>query len=499
MKILRSSLVAITILLIVHIIIRIPTLFEPAYFDDENFYITVGRAMLNGSVLYKDISDLHLARLPLIYFLAGLAGNHTTFRFLAFFANTISVTLFYLISVSITDRIFPSFVTGLLFIYLTSSPILGGNAPRDELFFLPAVLGAAYSLLHLIKKPDTHKRGIPFAYAGFLLGMAIGMKVQVLFDALAFGFTIFTIHRKQLSKHIVPFRQLAGFLFGLFLPLAVIFVILVYQGVHPDDLLRLFQNGIDMTGTFQASISILASPFTKLFLVFSFYLFLYSIKNKIDTPVLFVTLWAFSAMNASLLLNSIGLHYTLQAIPLLLLIPIASTRKSWITRAVASFPILLFIVAHGIYPYSYSPDTQYYKTFFSYARGHSTKDDYFYSFSPFVLRNYQVSKALKTLTQPKEHIFLWGIYTEIYSLSNTLPSTTFIWHEHIEGLRVYEETIRELETIKPRFIVTFEESPMQNERVLYDYIETNYTLLERYTAATPENQAAIIYKRKNSN
>src|SRR3989304_2595846 len=100
----NHKLVAFTVLLLIHLLIRIPTLFEPAFVDDESFYISIGRALINGSVLFKDISDIHLARPGLLYLIAGLAGSHTVLRSIALIGNTISLLLFLSISYAVTKR-----------------------------------------------------------------------------------------------------------------------------------------------------------------------------------------------------------------------------------------------------------------------------------------------------------------------------------------------------------------------------------------------------------
>src|SRR3989344_1749224 len=60
-------------------LLRLPGLFEPSRYADEDIYLTIGQAMKRGSLLYRDIYD---NKTPLIYVVAMIAGNVMWFRFI---------------------------------------------------------------------------------------------------------------------------------------------------------------------------------------------------------------------------------------------------------------------------------------------------------------------------------------------------------------------------------------------------------------------------------
>ena len=47
----------ILILLLFTTFLRLPTLFEPFWYGDENIYLAIGQAMRKGLLLYQDIID----------------------------------------------------------------------------------------------------------------------------------------------------------------------------------------------------------------------------------------------------------------------------------------------------------------------------------------------------------------------------------------------------------------------------------------------------------
>ena len=53
------------------VLLRLPSLFEPAWYGDENIYLTIGQGIRKGMVLYRDITDFP-NKPPLIYLFAAL-------------------------------------------------------------------------------------------------------------------------------------------------------------------------------------------------------------------------------------------------------------------------------------------------------------------------------------------------------------------------------------------------------------------------------------------
>src|SRR3989339_218386 len=58
-------------------LLRLPGLFEPHRYADEEIYLTLGLGLRKGLVFYRDIHD---NKPPLLYLVAAVAGNVFYFR-----------------------------------------------------------------------------------------------------------------------------------------------------------------------------------------------------------------------------------------------------------------------------------------------------------------------------------------------------------------------------------------------------------------------------------
>ena len=81
---------ALLVILCVVAVLRLPGLFEPNRYADEDIYLTIGRGLARGLVLYRDIFD---NKTPLIYLIAMVAGNVMWFRFILMVWNLVNVVL----------------------------------------------------------------------------------------------------------------------------------------------------------------------------------------------------------------------------------------------------------------------------------------------------------------------------------------------------------------------------------------------------------------------
>ena len=74
------------VLLLLVITLRLPSLFEPFWYGDENIYLAIGQSIRHGQILYRDITD-YPNKPPLIYLFAALASNVANFRFILLLWN----------------------------------------------------------------------------------------------------------------------------------------------------------------------------------------------------------------------------------------------------------------------------------------------------------------------------------------------------------------------------------------------------------------------------
>src|SRR3989344_5531649 len=115
------------------VILRIPGLFEPNRYADEDIYLTMGMAIRRGLVLYKDIHD---NKPPMIYYTAALAGSVMGFRLILMVWNLINVVIVYRLSEWFLRKKWTVILTTTLFGIFSSIPLLEGNIANGEVFMI---------------------------------------------------------------------------------------------------------------------------------------------------------------------------------------------------------------------------------------------------------------------------------------------------------------------------------------------------------------------------
>src|SRR4030066_1285833 len=122
------------ILFAVVIILRIPSFFEPFSYGDEMIYLTLGEAIRQGLVLYRDIHD---NKPPLLYILAAIAGNVFWFRVILAFWNIIYIVIFWVL----LKRLLPKNPKGqkvgtFIFAILSTIPLFEVQIDNSEVFMI---------------------------------------------------------------------------------------------------------------------------------------------------------------------------------------------------------------------------------------------------------------------------------------------------------------------------------------------------------------------------
>lgn len=106
-------------LLLIILILRIPSFFEPYYYGDETIYLTVGEAMKQGVTLY---SGVHENKPPLLYILAAIAGNLFWFKVILAAWNIVSIVVFWKLTEVIFKQKSVQKVATSIFAFLTTIP-----------------------------------------------------------------------------------------------------------------------------------------------------------------------------------------------------------------------------------------------------------------------------------------------------------------------------------------------------------------------------------------
>ncbi|MFA5532396.1 MAG: hypothetical protein WDA13_02265 [Candidatus Shapirobacteria bacterium] len=440
------------ILAAVFIVLRLPSLFEPYWYGDEGIYLTLGQAIRKGLVLYSQIHD---NKPPSLYYLAAIAKTVFGFRFLLTIVMIPTVYYFYQLVTKFFNQKISQIIT-LIFVVLTSIPLLEGNIANAEIFMLLPTIAAFLIFL-------TAKKNINYLFSGLLLGLAFTIKVPVFIE---FGFLfvwLFLTNLKDIKNHFWSlFFKLFTFGIGFIIPTIIFGIYFAAKGAFLLFLnSALLQNFSYLsswaTGTQTAPASS-GGLVVRLIVLLIFWLLIFFLKLRkiIDSKLSFILFWFGATIFGALLSTRPYPHYLIQVIPpFCLLLPTILNFKNFrnqILIFLSFFSLFLIIKKYDFYTY---PVFSYYKSFYLSA----SKANFYKFFGQDVDSIYQISSHINKNSDFQDRIFIWGDQAYIYALSDRLPPGRYTVAYHIVDFNGYSETISDIKTHLPKFIVY---SPMSN-------------------------------------
>lgn len=487
---LNSSIFWLSLILFLVLLLRIPTLFEPHRYADEEIYLTLGLGLRKGLTLYKDIHD---NKPPLLYFVAALAGNVFWLRFFLLIWHSLTVVVFWKLTKTLLKNAHLGIIglTTLIFAILTTIPLLEGNIANGEIFMIgPAIFGA-----YLIWQNRQKWKARALLVAGFSFSLAFLFKVPIAFDfAGLVAFLLFTLkgslRQKVYSFFSLRFLYLVG---GFLLPIVISIVYYSLQGVFELYVKAALLQNISYlssweTGKTISSAAFLSGGFSQrgIFLLILMTLLL-TLKKWLSQAGCFLSCWFIFSLFGALLSGRPYPHYLLEPIaPAMLLATVIFWEKGWVKIYLLCLLLLLPLSA-WYYKFWYYKSLPYYQNFLEYVSGKKDKTQYFAFFEGGVNRNYQVAEYLVKHTLPEERIFVWGTEPAIYSLSQRLPVGRYTVSYHIADFNAWEEIISNLEKEKPKTIVK-----MTNEPKKFPALES---LLNYKYAPMQAFNEAVIYRK----
>lgn len=497
-------------LLLLVVILRLPTLFEPSWYLDENIYLAIGQGLRQGEVLYQDITD-YPNKPPLIYLLAAAANSVYGFRLLLLFWTLMTTALFYrLIKRFVSSQILVIF-SSLLFIFFTSTPIIEGTIANAEIFFILPVLASVYLLTASPRStvfPKT-KNHTYHLLAGLLLGVAFLFKIHVALDIAAIGLFFFVLDKKfnrSFLSSLFYDRGLWLFIFGFILPVAITLVMWAILGVSP---LSLFLNAAGSSGyvsVWQRQDWLLQTLgfghlYARLIALLAITLVLTSLRRRLPPLLLFSLLWLFFALFAALLSTRPYPHYLIQLVPAAVLVVTLAfsfrQRSSFIALSLALLVLSASLFRFGFKPWQVLP---YYQNFTAYLTGKIDRNDYYRSLDSRSVRNLALARKIISLTLPEDRIYVWGTEPEIYALTSRLPVGKYVVSFHVADVDYYNATMTAISQEKPPLVVWMQSEPRPFP-ALASLLATDYYLLERVgdpDLPSERNQGnqALVYRRR---
>ncbi len=219
-------------LLILSFTTRSSVLFAYNNWDDVNSYFTMGKGMMNGMVIYRDLYDQKGPFLYLLYGICYLISNTSFFG--VFLAEIAAATIFlYFAAKTITRHstkgvailLIPMLAAG---VYSSKSFYWGGAA---EEFCLPMFSYCLYRL-DIMMHPSGEKKDIFSSKMFFVIGLMTGIAALIKYTMLGFFFgwsvivVIIIITRKGLKS---VFKPAIIYVSGIIIP---IIPWLIYFGIN---------------------------------------------------------------------------------------------------------------------------------------------------------------------------------------------------------------------------------------------------------------------------
>lgn len=393
-------------IVLVSLLWRLPSLFDPPWVNDEGTYFAIARAMAHGYRLYADVWENKPPGIYLLYSAVYHSFGSSVFA-LRVIATLLTVALVLLIfrlaldAVGAMGAAIASLAAGLLL----GVPFLEGTTLNAELPLAVATAAGVY----LANNQDRP------ASAGICMSVAVAFKAVACFDAASLGIWIFLHCRSLLPRYmfgvslVVALGCLAAWRAGILGPM-----------MHDALLYDLGYVGHGNGG----SVPWLLAP--------------KALALALATLALrrasFFHLWAVYAVVGALFSGRVFGHYALQAIVPLTLSSVVLARRLisrgllvalptvFVAAAVASAALGWGMAASG-HDSILARRLQYYANFGRYALHTESFAQYSAQIDDHVNRNRKV--ATMTAALPAGKLLVWGNTPWIYVLSGRLPATPY--------------------------------------------------------------------------
>ncbi len=298
--------------LLAAVVLRLFSFFPSVLDHDESTYLIIGRDILHGKALYKDVTDTKPVGIFLFYAaLQFLFGNSIILKRLVF-ALVVGSTgfLVYRVSKKMFSQKLVALASGIIYIIYVSIWNYHGRSPNTELLFNMCTIGA----LLLFLKPNLRN----YFFGGLILGIGFIVKYLVLFDFAAFLLFFFIYemwHPENRLKLQVWIRYvITGLAFLIPFGLTNLYF---WLGDHFQDFYFITY---ELPGNYGSSPSltryiVMLLDFTAKFLPISFLVFyILFIRNKLweQKHKWFFGLWIFMVLFAIYIPGKEFSHYTIQ-------------------------------------------------------------------------------------------------------------------------------------------------------------------------------------------
>ncbi|MEK7534180.1 MAG: hypothetical protein AAB600_02470 [Patescibacteria group bacterium] len=464
------------IILFFFFLLRLPSLFEPYWYGDEGVYQTLGNAIKNDRLLYRDIWD---NKPPFIYLLYSVFNSD---QFATKLASLIAGLLSILVFFFLAKKLFSPPAGGLkicyfvtvIFAILFGLPLIEGNIANAENFMLLPVITSALLILYTtrdrsIHKTSSHKKSsysylmlntysyylIPLS-AGLLLSFAFLFKVVAIFDFTAFVVFVAIVRLgKRLSlKNIKNIKnQIISVSVGFIAPIILTTLFFLINGGLKDFLQATFIQNVGYVGygnkfLIPQGLLLLKAVFLSVFI-----LYIFKIRKILSLTTIFILIWfAFSLFNAFFAKRPFP-HYLLVLLPSFSLILGLIFWDKKYQKIITLFLLIAMVFVFSNFHF-FDKSIAYYKNFIMFIADKKSITSYETFFDKKTPIDYEIALFLKPKIRKNDSIFIWGNNPQVYKMVGVLPPGKYVVAYHITGYKDgILNTKNSISKVKPKFIV----------------------------------------------
>lgn len=476
------------LLLLVVLVLRVPSLFTPHFYGDEEIYLVMGRAWRMGLPLYTTVFD---HKPPLIYIIAGLFPTLMWFRTALLVAMLGQTVLFWELAKRFwAKRPVLSYLSSLVFVLLTTLQWFEGLIANAELFMMIAPVAS----LLIVWPTPRQKHILKYFLGGLVAGLGLLFKIPVVVDIAAIILFLYIFRAKTFWESVKTIfsPRILVYILGVMIPLAASFVYYFAKGIGPTYLSAVFTDNLGYVSsgslqTFSLVSTLKNGLVMRAGLLAGFTLFLYLFRKKLDERLVLAGGWLAFSFFGSLLSGRPYPHYLQQpVVPFSLLLPIifvADSILAWVTIGILA---LLGILAQRFIGFGAYPLLPIYADHYQLLTRQISYKEYLSRYTN-AYRNTVIGNYLQNHLAPEDKIYVWGADATIYNLTNRLPAGgPYIVSFHVQDLKAYDLVIRNLRENHPRYIImTPDGGPFPELQAL---------LAERYTLATSVDGSEVYLR-----
>jgi len=421
-------------------LIFLPSLFEPVSYGDECIYLTLGNAVRQGLVFYKDIHD---NKPPLLYLIAALSFNRLFYlRLISLAWNVIHLAVIYELIQKLTKKKLLPFLGSLIFIGLYL--IFEGRVANGENFMMMPISLAVFLM---VTNKNPKKKFLFGLLMGLLFSSGFLFKVPAGFDfiGIMFAFFILTIKKINLKsiKKLITNQQLWGTIVGFAGPIIMSIGYYSLNGAFTPYVRSALLQNVGYLASWQGSNSEL---FIRFGLLAAISLAAFIFRTKLPKWPTFFAIWFSFSLFGALLSGRPYPHYLMEIVPsLIVLIVLSLDQKTSASKTMALSAIFLTIFSFYYFNFWLYPITPYYKNFISWVTKQKTKEEYLDYWGQGVAENYKLAEFINKTVKGNQPIFAWGEGSCLYTIANRLPPSRYTVNYHIYDFNGFEETLQAIE------------------------------------------------------